>query len=143
MQDKSNLLTLGIVVLFTTTNVAANDFTLDWWTIDGGGTMWTAGGDFELSSTIGQSDASTTVMTGGDFELNAGFWPAVEEFCFGDFDGDREIGLSDLAQLLGYYGETGGMNYEKRRPGWRRRCRSVRPRRTPGRFTAKTVLRSR
>lgn len=41
-------------------------------TIDGGGVMRSAGGEFELSSTIGQPDAG--VMTGGDFQLAGGFW---------------------------------------------------------------------
>ncbi|MFQ5806597.1 MAG: hypothetical protein ACE5I3_09120, partial [Phycisphaerae bacterium] len=90
----------------------ADDFTLDWWTVDGGGEMFTTGGDFELSGTVGQPDANVVVMTGGEFELIGGFWPGVEEFCFGDFDGDGEVGLSDLAQLLSNYGTTSGMTYE-------------------------------
>lgn len=32
--------------------------------------------------------------------------------CFGDLDGDGEIALSDLAQLLGHYGITAGASYE-------------------------------
>lgn len=63
---------LGLVIA-----TSANDFALNWWTIDGGGEMWTAGGEFELSGTIGQPDANVTVMTGGDFELAGGFWPGV------------------------------------------------------------------
>ncbi|MFH1749120.1 MAG: hypothetical protein ABIG44_18975 [Planctomycetota bacterium] len=39
---------------------AAQDFALDWWTIDGGG-------DYGLSGTIGQPDASIT--------MTSGFWP--------------------------------------------------------------------
>ena len=87
----------------------AQDFTIDWYTVDGGGEMFTAGGDFELSGTIGQPDASTTAMTGGEFEITGGFWPvAGEPFCFGDLDDSGVIGIADLAQLLGSYGETGG-----------------------------------
>ena len=69
------------------------------------------GGDYELSGTIGQPDAG--VMTGGDFELAGGFWAggAAEPFCFGDLDGDLDIDLADLAQLLANYGETSGMTY--------------------------------
>ena len=44
--------------------------------------------------------------TGGDYTLAGGFWPGVEEFCFGDLGGDGQIGSSDLAQLLGNYGTT-------------------------------------
>ncbi len=50
----------------------AQDFDLAWHTIDGGGEMFTSGGNFELSGTIGQPDAGA--MTGGDFELVGGFW---------------------------------------------------------------------
>ena len=48
-------------------------FDLSWYTIDGGGEMFSTGGDFELSGTIGQPDAGDP-MTGGDFELTGGFW---------------------------------------------------------------------
>ena len=67
---------LGGLVL-TSAATLAGDFALDWWTADGGGEMWTSGGEFELSGTIGQPDANVTVMTGGDFELAGGFWPGV------------------------------------------------------------------
>ena len=93
--------------------VIADDFTIDWWTVDGGGEMWTTGGDFELSGTIGQSDAGTA-MIGGDFELIGGFWSgaAEDEFCYGDLDGDNDIDLADLAQLLSNYGTPSGAVYE-------------------------------
>jgi len=45
MRDKPIKLTLGIIALLATASVAANDFGLDWWTIDGGGEpdRWTRG----------------------------------------------------------------------------------------------------
>ena len=51
-----------------------SDKDLSWHTIDGGGEMFSTGGDFELSGTIGQPDASTVVLAGGDFKLTGGFW---------------------------------------------------------------------
>ena len=50
----------------------AQDYAIDWYTIDGGGEMASSGGDFEVSGTIGQPDAG--VMSGGDFEVVGGFW---------------------------------------------------------------------
>ena len=112
----SNLarLSLAVLAFFTVASALGNDFTLDWWTVDGGGEMWTAGGDFELSGTSAQPDANTIIMSGGDFELAGGFWPGVveDEFCLGDLDGDGQIGLSDLATLLAHYGATSGVTYE-------------------------------
>ena len=113
MRNRFMKLALASSVLVGATSIMADDFSVDWWTIDGGGEMWTTGGEFELSGTIGQPDAGA-LMTGGDFELAAGFWAGggEDEFCFGDLDGDNDVDLADLAQLLGHYGETSGMSYE-------------------------------
>jgi hypothetical protein len=104
----------AVIALFAAPHTPADDFTVDWWTVDGGGEMFTTGGDFELSGTVGQPDASELVMTAGDFELTGGFWAgaAEDEFCFGDLDGDNDVDLADLAQLLGNYGMTSGAAYE-------------------------------
>ena len=96
MLDKPIKLTLLIVALLATTSVAANDFTLDWYTVDGGGEMWTTGGEFELSGTIGQPDASSTIMTGGDFELSGGFWPGVPAYQLADMNCDGYVNFSDV-----------------------------------------------
>ncbi|MFH1747887.1 MAG: dockerin type I domain-containing protein [Planctomycetota bacterium] len=95
MRDKPIKLTLGIVALLTTASVAANDFSLDWWTIDGGGEMWTTGGEYELSGTIGQPDAGVT-MTGGDFELAGGFWPGIPAYGRGDMNCDGAVNAYDI-----------------------------------------------
>lgn len=67
-----------------------------WFTVDGGGAMRSAGGDFELSGTIGQTDAG--VMTGGDFVLEGGFWPGAATGISppGDCDGNGLVNLDDL-----------------------------------------------
>ncbi len=78
---------------------ALAQFEVDWYTIDGGGDMWTTGGDFELSGTIGQPDASTTVMTGGNFELTGGFWP-VPIVCRGDMNCDGQIDFGDINDFV-------------------------------------------
>ncbi len=61
---------VAIVVVGTT---SAQDFEMTRSTIDGGGAMNSAGGDFELSGTIGQPDAGEA-MIGGGFTLTGGFW---------------------------------------------------------------------
>jgi hypothetical protein len=53
----------------------AQDYAIEWHTVDGGGAgpaNASSGGSYELSGTIGQPDAG--VLTGGDYELVGGFW---------------------------------------------------------------------
>src|SRR5262249_24967226 len=52
---------------------ASPQFSIDWYTIDGGGGT-SAGGVYGLSGTVGQPDANPTPMSGGNFSLNGGFW---------------------------------------------------------------------
>ncbi|MDX1555655.1 MAG: hypothetical protein R3212_06490 [Xanthomonadales bacterium] len=49
------------------------EFSIDWYTIDGGGGTST-GGVFSLTGTIGQHDASPATAQGGAFSLSGGFW---------------------------------------------------------------------
>jgi len=93
--------TLGLLI---TGAALAEDFAVDWYTIDGGGGFST-GGSFELGGTIGQPDAG--VMTGGDFQLAGGFWhggTAGPPPCPGDVDGDGDTDQSDLGILLADWG---------------------------------------
>jgi hypothetical protein len=52
----------------------AEDYSLNWTTIDGGGGTST-GGVYSVSGTIGQPDAGT--MSGGGYSLTGGFWGIV------------------------------------------------------------------
>jgi len=54
----------------------AQDFGIDWFAVAGGGGN-SSGGDFELSATIGLSDADTSTPSGGDFAFTGGFWSIV------------------------------------------------------------------
>ena len=89
-----------VVVLIAASGWASGqEFEIDWHTIDGGGDMFSTGGDFELSGTIGQPDARTRPMTGGEFSLVGGFWAVAREACIivpGDFDEDCDVDLADF-----------------------------------------------
>jgi hypothetical protein len=64
---------LGLLALMATRSRAQN-FAIDWFTIDGGGGTST-GGVYSVSGTIGQPDAGT--MSGGTYSLVGGFWGIV------------------------------------------------------------------
>ena len=70
-QTKAISLLYSLSVILTNTVLA--QYSIDWHTIDGGGGTST-GGVYSVSGTIGQPDASTTPMTGGDYSLMGGFW---------------------------------------------------------------------
>ena len=63
-------------------SVCIADYSIDWYTIDGGGGQ-SSGGDFILTGTIGQPDAAYS--RGGNYELLGGFWPGGP-LCFIDFE---------------------------------------------------------
>jgi len=73
----------------------ADGFSLDWYTIDAGGDMWTTGADYELSGTVGQTDAGV-VIAGGGFELTGGFWAGVPPFALGDLNCDGNVNNFDI-----------------------------------------------
>lgn len=63
---------IALIIILTTGAALADSlgFTLNWWTVDGGGGS-SNGGDYTLSGTIGQQDAGA--MQGGDYTLAGGF----------------------------------------------------------------------
>src|SRR5437867_7188408 len=54
--------------------VQAQNYSIDWFTIDGGGGTST-GGVYSVTGTIGQADAGH--MSGGNFTLDGGFWSII------------------------------------------------------------------
>jgi hypothetical protein len=54
---------------------ASPGYTLDWWTVDGGGRTGGDGGGYTLQGTIGQPDAAP--WRGGHYTLVGGFWPGA------------------------------------------------------------------
>jgi hypothetical protein len=84
----------GVAVLIFA-SVALGDYKIVWSTIDGGGGT-SSGGQYELTGTIGQPDASYS--EGGVYELLGGFWPGGP-LCFVDFE--------DFARFAELWLETG------------------------------------
>lgn len=88
-------LTLASMVAITAASMAAAaDYTLTWWTIDGGGVMHSSGGVYELSGTIGQPEAGT--HRGGSLTVTGGFWFAYRP---GDCNDDGSVDLSDYVDF--------------------------------------------
>jgi hypothetical protein len=68
-----NRLFLGFALaLVMSTGAIAQNYSSDWYTIDGAGGTST-GGVYRASGTIGQPDAGA-LMSGGNFSLTGGFW---------------------------------------------------------------------
>ena len=66
---------IGLAAAFAlAASASAQNYSVDWFTIDGGGGTST-GGVFSVSGTIGQPDAG--VMAGGNYSLVGGFWGIV------------------------------------------------------------------
>jgi hypothetical protein len=53
----------------------AQTYSIDWFTIDGGGGT-SSGGQYSLSGTIGQPDAGK--LSGGNYVLEGGFWGGLQ-----------------------------------------------------------------
>jgi hypothetical protein len=64
-------LALVVALVCLVPGLRAQSFSLDWFSVDGGGGT-SSGGGYSVSGTIGQPDAG--VMSGGSFTLQGGFW---------------------------------------------------------------------
>ncbi len=67
-------LLLGAAFMAGVVAAAAQNYSIDWYSVDGGGSTST-GGVYSVSGTIGQPDAG--VMSGGNFTLQGGFWSII------------------------------------------------------------------
>jgi hypothetical protein len=107
---KPSIQRLGATAILLAASQVFGQFEINWHTVDGGGVMNSTDGQpggFELSDTIGQSDASPGApgMTGGGFELTGGFWFARVP---GDCNNDGGVDLLDYADLRACLTGPGG-----------------------------------
>ena len=63
-----------LILSLGATLARAQNYSIDWFTIDGGGGAST-GGVYSVSGTIGQPDAGH--MSGGNYTLDGGFWGII------------------------------------------------------------------
>jgi hypothetical protein len=97
---------------------AADELDLSWYTVDGGGDMWTTGGSLELSGTIGQPDTDGNVtMTGSTLSLTGGFWalPTTPQYQVGDVNCDGTVNAFDIDPFV--LALTDPENYTAAYPG--------------------------
>ena len=107
MKTHPTIGTITALLSLTAGIVLADDYTLDWWTADGGGAMWSTGGGFELGGTIGQPDTGV-VMTGGDFSLVGGFWATPACWCLSDVNHDGRRDGRDVQGFVNCLMASGG-----------------------------------
>jgi hypothetical protein len=74
MKKFSIVLGVGFAVMLAQ-GASAQNYSIDWYKIAGGGGT-SAGGNYQLSGTIGQADAGNT-MSGGSYSLTGGFWSMI------------------------------------------------------------------
>ena len=94
MKKKVPMLGMAIV-LSAFVSVCFADYSIDWYTVDGGGDQ-SSGGSYVLTGTIGQPDAAYS--QGGQYEVLGGFWSGGP-LCFVDFE--------DFARFAEYWLVTG------------------------------------
>jgi hypothetical protein len=74
---KRSFVVVLCLLLFTSTwrVHAETEWRIDWYTVDSGGVIAAAAGDWQLSGTIGQHDATrANAISGGGWMLTGGFW---------------------------------------------------------------------
>jgi len=64
----------AVLIVLGTPPAQAGGFDIDWWTIDGGGTIDSQSGEWELQGSVGQWDASAQSLSSGTWTLDGGFW---------------------------------------------------------------------
>src|SRR5882757_4471725 len=72
---KATLLLAGLLLALSASSLWAQSYSIDWYKIAGGGGTST-NGQYSISGTIGQPDASLA-MSGGNYSVTGGFWSLI------------------------------------------------------------------
>ena len=70
------LLAVALALAASIARAQANGYSLNWWTVDGGGATSLENNGYTLGGTAGQPDAE--VLSNGEYTLSSGFWQAGE-----------------------------------------------------------------
>jgi hypothetical protein len=96
----------ALVVLAGAASQSLAQFSISWFTIDGGGGTST-GGNFTLSGTIGQPDAGAP-LTGGNFSLTGGFWAGITPSGCDDIDFNNNSVFPEDADVIDFFNVLAG-----------------------------------
>ena len=89
---------IALLLVISCALVSAEDFRLEWATLDAGGVRAAADGAHELGATLGQFDAALPMAEGG-FQLSGGFWPGAFSDLVGDCDNSWTVDLDDFEDM--------------------------------------------
>ena len=100
------VLAVFLTIGWVASPASAQPYTIDWYTIDGGGGSMSGGG-YTLSGTVGQPDAGGP-MAGAGFTLSGGYWAAGDAppVCVPDFTHDGILDFFDVVTFLGLFAAT-------------------------------------
>lgn len=91
---------IGMIVAAAAVPAAFGQFSVGWYSIDGGGRMDSAGGGWSCGSTSGQADAGSFAapMAGGPWQVAGGFWAVAAPLSTvaGDLDCDGALNNFDI-----------------------------------------------
>jgi hypothetical protein len=79
MKTVLKFVTAGCLIALASLSLSvaqAQSYAIDWYKIAGGGGT-SSGGNYSLSGTIGQADASS-IMSGGNYSVTGGFWSLIQ-----------------------------------------------------------------
>ena len=105
MKPQTKLALVCLVVLGWFGNGVAQEYAIDWRTVDGGGELRSTGGDYQLGGTIGQPDAGA--MSGSTYVLTGGFWVMPPCWCVADMNNDGLRNGGDVQAFVDCYLATG------------------------------------